>query len=111
MHCDHKIFIQAIKNKKKVLVQHRDDTGRDTCTKVCRPLFYIPANDQTGCAHYYFWDGEKNERGNIIRIATEQIVHIGLTQEPFESAGFTLVNDEEISQRDSQPFDSSEHSQ
>ena len=111
MHSDHKIFIQAIEDKKKVIIQHRNDDGHETYTKICRPLFYIPANGKTGSAHYYFWGDEREEKGNVFRIATEQIIHIGATQESFDSAGFTLVSDEELSRRDSKSFDSLEHSQ
>jgi len=93
MHQDHKIFIQAIKDKKKVLVQHHDDTGKSTHTKVYRPLFYIPKNGHTGSAHYYFWDGGKGKEGNIFRVVAEQIVRIGQTQESFEPTGFTLVDE------------------
>jgi hypothetical protein len=95
MHRDHKIFIQAIKDKKKVLIKHRNDTGHDTRTKVCRPLFYIPPNSQDSCDHYYLWDGESNERGNIFWITPAQIVSIEPTQESFDLAGFTLVSSEE----------------
>jgi hypothetical protein len=109
MHRDHKIFIQAIKDKKKVLIKHLNDAGRNIRTKVYRPLFYIPDSSQDGCAHYYFWDGEKGEKGNIFWVTPTQIVSIKPTQEPFDPAGFTLVSDEELPRRDSQSSDSLEH--
>ena len=109
MHKDHKIFIQAIKDRKKVLIKHRTDEDRNTRTRVCRPLFYIPASSQSGCTYYYFWGDEKEEKGNILRIAAEHVAHIGPTQESFDSAGFTLVSEEELSRKDSRSFDSLEH--
>jgi hypothetical protein len=93
MHRGHSIFIQAIKDKKKVLIEHRNDTGHDTRTKVCCPLFYIPANSQDDCANYYFWDGERGEKGKIFWAAPEQIVRMGPTQESFDPAGFALESD------------------
>ena len=106
MHRDHKVFIQAIKDKKKVLIKHRNDTGRDASTKVCRPLFYIPGNRQDSCAQYYFWDGKRNGKGDIFWVAPAQIVSIEPTQESFDPSGFTLVSNEELPLKDSQSSDS-----
>jgi hypothetical protein len=102
MHRDHKIFIQAIKDKKKVLIKQLNDTDSKPHTKVCRPLFYIPANGQDGCAQYYFWEGDREGKGDILRVTPVQIVSIESTQESFDPAGFTLVSDEDLSLRDSQ---------
>ena len=49
MHRDHEIFIQAIKNNKKILIKRRSESGRDASTKVCCPLFYVPAGDKGSC--------------------------------------------------------------
>ncbi|MGA2679426.1 MAG: hypothetical protein ABSF37_09035 [Sedimentisphaerales bacterium] len=97
MHRDHKIFIQAIKNRKKILIKHRSENGCDANTKVCCPLFYVPASDKGGCDHYYFWEDEKGLKSNVVSVKTENIVHIGQTQEPFDPVGLTLVGDEDIS--------------
>jgi hypothetical protein len=101
MHSDHKIFIQAIQDMKKVIIQHRNDDGHDTYTKVCRPLFYIPANSQDGSSQYYFWEGVSGPKGSIVKIKTEQIIRIGPTQESFGPDGFKLVSNEEPSKKDS----------
>lgn len=97
MHRDHKIFIQAIKNRKKILIKHRSENGRDASTKVCCPLFYIPADDKSSSGHYYVWEDEKGLKGNVVSVKTEHIVHIGQTQESFDPVGLTLVGDEDIS--------------
>ena len=102
MHSDHKIFIQAIQDRKKVIIQHRNDDDRDAQTKVYRPLFYIPASSQKVGSQYYCWEGVSGPKGNIVKIQTEQIIRIGPTQESFEPAGFKLVNDEKLETRDSQ---------
>jgi hypothetical protein len=96
MHQDHKIFIQAIKDKKKVLVQHLNGTGSNTHTEVYRPLFYIPANNETGCAHYYFWDYRKGKKGDMFRATSKEIVRIGPTHETFDAADLTLVSGDEL---------------
>jgi len=97
MHRDHKIFIRAIKNRKKVLIKCRSENGCDASTKVCCPLFYIPAGDKGSCDHYYFWEDEKGLKGNIMSVKADNIVHIGQTQEPFDTIGLTLVSNEDIS--------------
>ena len=94
MHKDHNIFIQAIKDKKKVLVQH--GLGNSTHTEVYRPLFYIPANNHTGCAHYYFWDYKKNQKGKLFKITAKEIMRIGQTHESFEANDWSLVKENEL---------------
>jgi hypothetical protein len=111
MHRDHKIFIQAIEDKKKVIIKLRDDETSGTFTKVCRPLFYIPSKNPDDCAQYYFWHGEQGKKGNIFWATPKQILHIGPTQESFDPAGFKLVHDEELPSSDSQSSDSLEHAQ
>jgi hypothetical protein len=97
MHRDHDIFIQAIKGRKKILIKHRDESSRDASTKVYCPLFYVPAGDKNSCGHYYVWKDEKGPKGNVMSVKADSIVHIGQTQEPFDPAGLTLVNNEDIS--------------
>lgn len=109
MHRDHKIFIQAIQDRKKVIIQHRNDDGHETSTKICRPLFYIPANSQDGSSQYYFWEGVSGPKGSILKLETEQIMRIGPTQKSFGPTGFSLMRDEELPQKDSQSHDSLEH--
>jgi hypothetical protein len=97
MHRDHEIFIQAIKNRKKVLIKHRSENGSDASTKVCCPLFYIPAGDKGGCDHYYFWENEKGLKSNVVSVKAENIVRIGQTHEPFNPVALTIVSNEDIS--------------
>ncbi|MGA2091835.1 MAG: hypothetical protein ABSH16_00310 [Sedimentisphaerales bacterium] len=97
MHRDHNIFIQAIKNKKKILIKHRSENGRDTSTNVCCPLFYIPARDKGSSGHYYFWEDEKGLKGNVMSVKADNIIHIGQTHEPFDPVGLTLVGNEDTS--------------
>lgn len=99
MHRDHDIFIQAIKSRKKILIKHRSENGRDASTKVCCPLFYIPASDKGSSGHYYIWEDEKGSKGkgNVMGVKADNIVCIGQTHEPFDPVGLTLVSNEDIS--------------
>jgi hypothetical protein len=97
MHRDHEIFIQAIKGRKKILIKHRSENGLDANTKVCCPLFYVPAGDKGSCDHYYVWDDEKGLKGNVISVKADNIVRIGQTHEPFDPVGLTLVSNEDMS--------------
>lgn len=97
MHRDHDIFIQAIKDKKKILIKQRRENGRNASTKVCCPLFYIPSSDKSSSGHYYVWEGEKGLKSNVLSVKADNIVHIGQTQEPFDPVGLTLVSNEDTS--------------
>ena len=111
MHRDHKIFIKAIQDKKKVIIQHRNKQGHDIRTKVYRPLFYIPANNRDSSSQYYFWEGVSGPKGSIVKLEPEKIMRIGPTQESFESTGFRLTNDDELPDKDSRPLSSLENTQ
>ena len=93
MHRDHQIFIEAIKRKRKVSITALNNSE----SKRYRPLFYVPDSEQDGQGLYYVWNGKKGEKGDIHSLAPEQIVSIEPTQESFDPAGFTLVNNEEQS--------------
>lgn len=97
MHRDHEIFMRAIKSSKKVLIKRRSEKGHGANTKVCCPLFYIPASDNSSCDHYYFWEDEKGLKSDVVSVKADDIVHIGQTQEPFDPVGLTLVSNENIS--------------
>ena len=97
MHRDHNIFIQAIKGRKKILIKHRTENGSGANTKVYCPLFYIPSSDKDSCGHYYFWEDDKAPKANVVSVKSENIVQFGQTQEPFDPAGLTLVNGDDIS--------------
>jgi hypothetical protein len=105
MHSDHHIFIEAIKHKKKVSIKVRGDKGSHITTKLYRPLFYISASGQDSSAHYYLWYGEKEEKGDILWLAPDQIISIEPTQELFDPASFTLVGSEHLSQEGPQSCD------
>jgi hypothetical protein len=97
MHRDHNIFIQAIKDRKKILIKHRSENDRSASTKVCCPLFYIPARDNGISGHYYFWEDAKGLKSNVMSVKADNIVHIGQTHEPFDPVGLTLVGNEDAS--------------
>jgi hypothetical protein len=98
MHRDHKIFIQAIKSRKKILIQHHSENSRHANTKVYCPLFYIPSSEKDNSGSYYFWEGEKAFKGNIISVKADKIVRFGQTQEPFDPAGLSLFSNEDVLQ-------------
>jgi hypothetical protein len=96
MHRDHEIFIQAIKTRKKILIQHRVENSTAASTKICCPLFYVPPSEKDGIGHYYLREDENGPLGSIVSIKADKIVRIGQTQEPFDPAGLTLINGEDV---------------
>ena len=92
MHRDHKIFIQAIKTRKKILIKHQIENNRNACTKVYCPLFYIPSGEKGSSGCYYLRQDETGSRGSIVSIKAERIIRIGQTQESFDPIGLTLLS-------------------
>jgi len=88
MHRDHKIFVQAIQDKRKVkLTFLSEERGGDT-DRLCGPIFYSApvAGSDSGC--YYLWDFESNTDNHFLGFPPSQIVSMELTEEPFDLVEF-----------------------
>ena len=93
MHRDHGIFVQAIKDKKKVKLVFLSDTDGSNAEKLCGSLLYSPSipGDETGeesdC--YYFWDLEISTGKRVLGFPSNKIMSMELTEETFDPKDFT----------------------
>ena len=88
MHRDHQIFVEAIRDKKRIRLTFLRKENGDSTRKLCGPIFYstpITGKD-SGC--YYLWDFESNTSNHFLGLSPSQIVSMELTEEPFDLVEF-----------------------
>ena len=90
MHYHHERFIQAIREKRKVILTHF--TGERDCnmTRICVPVDYsLPdAEDNPGC--YYVWDSEADVGGRLIALPIWQVKSMELSEETFDPSEYVI---------------------
>ena len=82
MHSDHDIFVQGIKQKRRLtLTFFNDDRGLEL-VRQCGPLYHSGGRaDELEC--YYLWDFEADEGYNFTALSPLQIVKMELAEEAF----------------------------
>jgi len=88
MHRYHSIFVQAIRDKRKVKLTFLDREDGDKTEKLCGPIFYSASvtGKDSGC--YYLWDFETSTSNHFLGLSPPQIVSMELTEEPFDLVEF-----------------------
>lgn len=94
MHQDHQIFIRAIINNNKVLLNYFDDIYKLHFSKLCIPLYYGPGNiNRRVPDYYYLWDLKADARKSLLRLPSSQIVSIEPTDEAFDPEMFIPIRE------------------
>lgn len=89
MHRDHGIFVQAIKDKKKVKLVFLSDATGNNAEKLCGPMLYSPPAGAGESDWYYLWDFEGNSDKRVLGFPSNKIMSMGLTEEAFNPKDFT----------------------
>ena len=92
MHRDHAVFVQAIKDKRKVKLVFLTDAAGTKAEKLCGPMLYSPpiAGDETGDESdcYYLWDSESGSGKQFLGFPSNKIVSMELTEQAFDPEEF-----------------------
>lgn len=91
MHRHHGIFVRAINERRKVVLNYFDDEHRLNPDRVCIPLYYSPSRTEEGdfdC--YYLWDLKNDIGKRFLGLPPSRIVsiEIELTEETFDAAEY-----------------------
>jgi hypothetical protein len=88
MHVDHEIFVEAIRNKRKVELTFLSNEDGDKKDKLCGPIFYSASvtGKDSGC--YYLRDFDSDSGNHFLGLLPSQIVSTELTEEPFDLVEF-----------------------
>jgi len=85
MHSDHHIFVRAIKDKKKVLLDYFDEKIKLNFAKLCVPVHYKSSRTEGGDLDcYYLWDSGGKIGERFLGLSPSQIISMELTEETFD---------------------------
>ena len=94
MHQDHQIFIRAIIDNNKVLLNYFDDIYKLHFSKLCIPLYCSPGNIKRRVPDYYYlWYLKANAGKSLLRLPSTQIVSIEPTDEAFDPEMFIPIRE------------------
>ena len=88
MHCHHNIFVEAIRDKKKVRLTFLSKERSDSTKKLCGPVFYSASVVEKDSGCYYLWDFESNTGNHFLALSPSQIVSVEPTEESFDLVEF-----------------------
>ena len=86
---NHKEFIQAIIEKKKVCLRLYSTADSGVIDLVCAPMDYGPGGGiQDGVNRYRLWDYTSNNGSHLLALMPEQILDLSVLGAPFDPAEF-----------------------
>lgn len=88
MHRDHDIFVEAVRDKKKVILTFVSNEHSDTEDGLCGPILYSPSCVGDDSDYYYLWNFESVTGKNFLGLPPSQIVRMELTKESFDFVEF-----------------------
>jgi len=82
---NHKQFIEAIQEKKKVCLRLYSNADRGVIDLVCAPMDYGPGGGiQDGVNRYSLWDYTSNNGSHTLSLLPEQVLDLRLLGEVFD---------------------------
>lgn len=86
---NHKQFIDALSQQKKVCVRFYSKADSGVLDRVCAPIDYGPGSEiQDGLNRYWFWDYTATTGSQILGLVPQQIVDVRVLGEPFAPTDF-----------------------
>ena len=86
---NHKEFIEAIKEKKKVNLRFYSKADSEVIDLVCAPMDYGPgAGSSDGVNRYSLWDYSSNNGSHTLSFLPEQILDLSVLGGVFDPAEF-----------------------
>ena len=84
---NHKEFIEAIQEKKKVCLRFYSKADSQVIDLVCAPMDYGPgAGIPDGVNRYFLWDYTSNNGSHTLSLLPEQVLDIRILGELFDPA-------------------------
>ena len=90
MHCDHDLFIKAVKDRRKLILTYFSGKSYMYITRLCVPVSYSSPDTAEDSEYYYVWDPESDVGERIIALPPSQIEHMGLSDETFDPNEFIV---------------------
>jgi hypothetical protein len=86
---NHKQFVEAINEKKKVWVRYYSTADSGVLERVCAPMDYGPGGEiPDGLNRYWLWDATSDTGVHTLGLLPQQIVELQVLGEVFDPADF-----------------------
>jgi hypothetical protein len=90
VHSDHDVFIQGIKQKKRLKLTFSGNEKPQNLPRQCAPLHYSKGHIQgDGLDCYYVWDYEAAQGGRFLALSPSQISRMELADGTFKIQDFS----------------------
>lgn len=90
MHGDHGIFMQAVRDRRKIILTYFSGEHNLNLTKMCVPIKYSPPNAGEVSDWYYLWDSEEDVGERLLGLTTYDIMYMELSDEIFDPAEYII---------------------
>lgn len=90
MHNDHEKFMQAVKEKRKVILTYFSGEYNLNLTKLCVPLQYSPPGKGQDSNYYYLWDSEADVGERALVLPPPQIMYMELGDDTFDPNDYII---------------------
>lgn len=87
---DHDVFIQAVKDKKKIILTYFSGQQYLYLTRLCVPVQFSSADMEEGSECYYFWDSDADTGERLLALSPSQITNMVLSDETFDPADYII---------------------
>jgi hypothetical protein len=88
---NHKQFIEAITEKKKVSVRFYSTADSGVLDRICAPMDYGLGQVQDGLNRYWLWDYTSNTDSHILGLVPQQIVDLQMLGKVFDPTEFGVT--------------------
>jgi hypothetical protein len=84
MHDNHDVFVQALRDRRKVVLTYFGLERGFGFTGLCIPVDYRPAGDREDSDHYYFWHSDRALGERLLCLSPSHIEHMSLSEQTFD---------------------------
>lgn len=96
MHEDHDKFIQAVKDRRKVILTWFSGEYNLNLTKLCVPLQYSPSGGGEDSECYYLWDSEGDVGERALFLPPSQIMYMELSDDTFQPDEYIIPESDQM---------------
>jgi hypothetical protein len=87
-------FIQAVKDKKKVILTYFSGQQQLHLTRLCVPIKFSSDDIEDGSDCYYFWDSDADTGERLLALTPSEIKNMVLSDEMFDPADYIIPEKE-----------------
>lgn len=87
---DHDIFIEATKDRKKIILTYFSGQKSFYLTRLCVPIQFSPSDSKEDSDWYYFWDSEAEVGERLLALPPSEIAYMELSDEIFDPADYII---------------------